>query len=559
MIQNWLNKMKRSQGNWEKIIGKKLRGATTVPESHVWELLEMELNTQSASAKRKSYKIAAAILLLLLITTNLIVLWPSNTSPIAEFDQFNFPNQSSNNLSSTTNSVAERSIEQSTKTNTFFNSKESFNGKNESSVAFASVKDDKAIWANTITGNHNNLEKESDNNLKGSIEQILDYSNSSINTTTTKLKDDFESINSVVATTNYKHHPGKIANASSVLENGTRLSLSQTDLFAYQQSSNLQKDLQFRAAQNSGFHSFSIHQNSSIDLRIIDLTSILEENEEIVTAESASNVEQQHWLAKTQEELTDWKNLVEASKIDVPNPIEDELLEELIEEAELDKKDPLSIIEEQAKDLYYAKTINKGLHFGLITGFQNNWLSKNSRNSEISRESAQRLFSPGYQVGLNFGYDFAEHFGIMAEFKYSDESARFNNEEKNRIEHLDLKYIEVPIYFKVKHSMPTAKMKPLVFNYIVGIQYRDLRSISSFADGEDKRFGQDYNTSEWGVTAGFDLDYYLSKNLFLTVGTRASVNGDASNFPRINDAAGKGTLNYSVGVYTRFNFRLPGR
>jgi hypothetical protein len=545
--------MKRSQSNWEEKIAGKLRGATSKPENYVWGLLEMELDNQLIAAKKRNYKIAAVAAILLLITSNLLLFWPSGSAELAEFNRFSFPE----NTVAVHNSAVDGDF-------AILKDNQQLNGRDkiavnesplkttESKVVYASTQNDIETIANSILKGRtfdSNLNKERNTQSTWIASADLNSADQKIELLQLKAEKALADYFS-----NTKHSKSR-----HLMENEVWMSDSKTALFAHQQMGILNSHQQLKSINNSDF-TYAIQDKNALVYRAIDLSVLSEESSIVAAVETTEKGAQQHWLANAEEELSEWQNVVETSKIDdVPLTLEDEILKELVGEAELEKKDPLSMLQEEAQDLYYAKTINKGLHFGLITGVQNNWLSKNSRNSEISRDAAKRLFSPGYQVGFNFGYDFAEHFGIMAEFKYSDESARFHNEAKDRLEHLDLKYLEVPIYFKVKHSKPTANMKPMVFNYLIGVQYRDLRSVDSYIEGSTKRFGQDYNTSEWGVTAGFDFDYYFSKNLFLTVGTRASVNGAASNFPRINDAAGTGTLNYSVGVYTRFNFRLLGR
>lgn len=581
--------MKRSQNNWEESIGNRLRDAESTPESHVWELLEMELDTQGASAKRKTYKITAAALLLLLIAASFVVLLPNNNAELANFHTFNIPTYSEDLIASNHNSnnqLIENELQSNLNTPKSFasnnitsnNTSETTISNDLIAVVNSSSKSDsktsprklnrKTQHASlaTIENNYRDFE-----GLKFNTSPANNVLFNAVNEDRTNLLSlmDFSDVeqlqDDVVALTlepseafkNYNNSKQDLNRGEAGLPTQKWVSTSNTKLFADLQVGILAN--QKGQVSNQSFNAQHLNTSTTIALKEVDLNSVqFADNEEVL--ETAEVAEVQHWLANTEKELQEWENLVEAAKIDdVPQDIDDEILEELIEEAELDKEDPLTILQEEAKDLYYAKSIDKGFHIGLVTGFQNSWITKNSRNPEVQRDISKSLFSPGYQIGLNVGYDFAKHFGIMAEFKYSDEGVRFHNPEKDRIEHLDLKYIEIPVYFKAKHSAQTARMKPIVFNYLLGIQYSDLRNVSSYAGGVEKRFAQDYNTSEWGLSAGFDFDYYFNKNLFITVGTRGSISGYAKNFPKLNDANKTGTMSYSVGVYTRINFRLPGR
>ena len=262
------------------------------------------------------------------------------------------------------------------------------------------------------------------------------------------------------------------------------------------------------------------------------------------------------WIKEALSELESWKtSLTEQSE----EASAKKALEELIDEAILDEEDPLTKRQNEAKDLYRASNINKGFHIGMVTGYQNTWVTKATRNPEVNRSYMEYKFNAGYQIGLNMGYDFTEHFGLMTEFRYSNEGGRYYNPLKQRDQHLDLRYIEIPLYAKIKHSKMTERMRPIVFNYIIGVTYSDLKKINVRDGGIDKRFGQDYNVTEWGISAGFDFDYYFNKNFFWTIGARAGVSGNAKSFPKFNGDSGRGAMSIDAGIYTRLNFRLPGK
>lgn len=287
----------------------------------------------------------------------------------------------------------------------------------------------------------------------------------------------------------------------------------------------------------------------------VELAQVLETAfaaEELVEATAETEVSETAWMETALAELESWKAEVDKA-IE-----EDDELDQLIEKAEIDEEDPLTKQQNATKDLYRAHNINKGFHIGTVTGFTTTWVTRASRNPEVDRSYVDYRFNAGYQVGLNMGYDITEHFGLMMEFKYSDEGGRYFHPLRNKEQQIDLRYVELPVYAKMKHSKLSAKMRPLVFNYIVGVTFSDLRTINVSNGGRDQRFGQDYNTSLWGLSGGFDFDFYINKNFFWTFGSRVGVSGDAKAFPRFNDADG-GPLNISAGLFTRFNFRLPGK
>ncbi len=283
------------------------------------------------------------------------------------------------------------------------------------------------------------------------------------------------------------------------------------------------------------------------------IVSAVVEQEEMIESESS-------WLVEAMEEFNDWKETVESSKQEeqLKKQMDDQIEENLVDEAILDEEDPLTKLQNAQKDLFYASNIHKGFHIGLVTGVHNTWVARASRNSEVNRDDVEYRFTPGYQFGLNFGYDFGKNFGVMAEVKFSDEGAKYYNPVVNRDEHIDLKYIEVPVYLKLKHNMTSSRNNnPMVFNYMLGATFKDLRRVKATVNEDvEKRFAQDYNTSEWGISAGFDFDIYTNRNLFWTFGVRAGASGWSKSFPRFKGEE-LGTITYTTGLFTRINFRKP--
>lgn len=260
------------------------------------------------------------------------------------------------------------------------------------------------------------------------------------------------------------------------------------------------------------------------------------------------------WNAGLEEELTAWKESLESEEEEAAAP------EPLVEKALLDEAEEHGRELSKALDVRRTSAANRGFHMGVVGGFQTTWLRPASRNPEIDRSAVEYRMAPGFQAGINLGYDITDHFGLMVEFKYSDEGGKYYNPVKDRREHLDLKYLELPVYAKVKHSLLTDKSRLLVFNYLVGVRYSDLRVVSAtLEDGTDQRFGQDYSTSKWGFSAGFELDYYLTPNLFMSVGMRGGVTGNARSFPKLAEDGEHGAIGYDAGVFTRLSYRFNRR
>ncbi len=544
-MKQWLN-------NWEKNIGKQLHNAEVKPEGHVWELLEQELDLQDATKRNNTYKWAAGIAILLLLTASAGFFMPSNSNSqyALDYGALNFPELNIKTFDAASIPVADKPIETFTSNSVVVQNfaQEQLDAKEveirrseylsaDLSGLTNNIKSDLVISHDftdlneNISAIHRSAIVQLD--LQG-IQSGISYDNLNI----LRVKRDIRDLNRL----------DEIVNAM-VLENECLRTTQVNSMNAAQSTQPLAFNDEAIAFNNHSVKS-SNNQLIASSIQMLDRMPITDLFVEEMMAENMEIVAANSWVAEAMGEIDEWKSELEE---------EEGELEELIDEANLDEEDPLTKRENLTKSLFRQNNINKGFHIGIISGVQHNWTTRASRNSEIDRSKVEYKFSPGYQAGINIGYDFADHFGIMAEIKYSDEGTKYFNPVTQRNEHLDLKYLELPVYLKAKHSKMTAKSRPIVFNYLLGASYSDLRKVETFVEGEDKRFGQDYNTSEWGLTAGFDFDLYLSKNFFFTVGTRAGVNGFSKSFPKFkgNDN-GNQAMTYNLGVYTRFNFRKPG-
>ena len=558
--------MKHWRNNWEKFVGRKLQDAETSPEGHVWELIEQELNAQEANSTSNTYKIAAALALLLLMSSASLFLL---NSPHGELAQFN-PHLTLASIETPTSFASE--AVQPEKADIKEVIATDLQQKRNTSTITANLNPIEAIQTNGIDYN-GRLNNPSFSPIYNPQER-----KQNIQPTTEYVVANIESQNNYIL----DHQNMSLEKHSLNTIKQDLLGLKRIDLIHLSKDFLIKNEiLMSNAASPSLLITQEIAHINSLKGSVVPMDNFMNLNNELayhpMALTSKENIaeanlsnedmmlevvdQESNWLAEANKEFNEWKESVESSKAEeqLKKEMDKQIEEELIEEAILDEDDPLTKLQKKQKDLYYANNINKGFHIGLVTGVQNTWVIKSSRNSEVNRDDVQYKFSPGYQVGLNFGYDITNHFGLMAEVKFSDEGTKYYNPAKDRTEHLDLKYIEIPVYVKFKHSKPTAKMKPMVFNYLAGVSFSDLRSVSTTIDNElDQRFAQDYNTSEWGLTAGFDFDIYTNRNLFWTVGTRASVSGLSKSFPKFKGEEA-GTLNYSIGLFTRISFRKPGK
>lgn len=563
--------MKHWRNSWEQFVGKKLQDAEVTPESHIWDLIEQELDAQDGvvEQKRRNYKTAAAIAALLLLAGSFMI---SNT-PKGEAGiglNFHQPKYAQNQVY-----ILKEDSKSNITVSDFYNA-ETVAKKLKASAQHqvASLHADFIPTTTThinedLDGSStvNNLRSDAVNSIKSSVhsipEEVLSEASAMVNSRNTALYSSIEIISSKKLDAKglnviksdlipLKDDLWKLKfNPLTRLDNDYQLpnslvvpKSSSTALVAVVAVAKLPKQPALLMPSELSLNELQV---PNIDWTLTDVPDV-----------ELADASKKDWISEADAAFDDWKATIAKDAVAATSEMEEEIEEDIIDEAILEEDDPLTQIKEAEEYAYHKKrNINKGFHIGLVSSFQNTWVVRKSRNAEINRDQVQYKFTPGYQIGINAGYDFAKHIGVMAEIKYSNEGAKYYNPVKERNEHLDLTYIDIPVYLKFKHSKPTARKIPIMFNYLIGANFRDMRSVTTSVDGEERRFGQDYNTSEWGLTAGFDFDIYAKRNLFFTVGVRGGVSVLSKGFPKLKDE--RGTMSYNLGVFTRINFRKPGK
>jgi hypothetical protein len=97
---------------------------------------------------------------------------------------------------------------------------------------------------------------------------------------------------------------------------------------------------------------------------------------------------------------------------------------------------------------------------------------------------------------------------------------------------------------------------PMMLNMLGGVHFSVLRSKNTYVNGQLNYFDQKFNRQQWGLTAGAELDMYISRQLFFTVGARGGFAANAGGFPRLKGRDGDDPLAFNAGLYTRINFRF---
>ncbi|MCB9033532.1 MAG: PorT family protein [Chitinophagales bacterium] len=196
--------------------------------------------------------------------------------------------------------------------------------------------------------------------------------------------------------------------------------------------------------------------------------------------------------------------------------------------------------------------INKGFHFGALLGLHTNFMDKNVIAEEQQVSSFDNKIDFGKAFGVNIGYDFSSRYGFQTEIQYNEAGKTFmDNSNGSPIKkEVNLNYLKVPLLFKYKISyINNYNSKPIVLNFLAGPQASFLIGKSYEVDGKENNLDMiNYSKTNVGFAGGVDIDLYMKRNFYFTIGARTSADFSLK----------KGNPNnYQVGITTQFNFRMP--
>lgn len=183
----------------------------------------------------------------------------------------------------------------------------------------------------------------------------------------------------------------------------------------------------------------------------------------------------------------------------------------------------------------------KGFHFGVEGGINNRWMiHQNSSLYPLSSNRVERKLNLAATYGISAGYDFSNRFGIEAEWiLQSRQGQRYYELRYGKIPvhgEVYIEYMHVPVMFKYKWTkVPVRNNYPRVLNLVTGIQYSRLHDMHIVQDGLDlSGVNELFNRNELGLLVGIEYDIFVHRNVYVSVGARASISTDAKAFPYIN-------------------------
>jgi hypothetical protein len=163
----------------------------------------------------------------------------------------------------------------------------------------------------------------------------------------------------------------------------------------------------------------------------------------------------------------------------------------------------------------------QGWHVGIVLQPYNYWLySKSSVNTDdplnyIFVQPKLGKFN-GVAGGLSLDYYFSDKFAVGGELSYSNQTQRYTNQDKERREFINLRYLQVPILAKFR--LTPNRVGSIYVN--AGIQNSFLTYSYHYQEYVDSKGTLDfYNSVKNNTVHNFsdkDYTYKISKSVFKT-------------------------------------------
>lgn len=177
------------------------------------------------------------------------------------------------------------------------------------------------------------------------------------------------------------------------------------------------------------------------------------------------------------------------------------------------------------------------------------------------------FFTTGTAYTIKAGYNFSERVGVEAGWNIkSTEGQKYNfipysvaridvDQMKNRI---TLNYTQIPVTVKYKFTKVSSVTKhPLSLNVEAGVQYGYLKSVTkSYQNSltQDDKFRK----HEIAAVAGVGYDVYLSKNIAVNLGARATYGTNIFQSPVSEYNEFSAPHNLTAGVHAGLTYLFPG-
>ncbi len=214
-------------------------------------------------------------------------------------------------------------------------------------------------------------------------------------------------------------------------------------------------------------------------------------------------------------------------------------------------------VEAREIDPDYMDLNMKGFFIGLSAAYNQTSILEYGGSAFKGERPIQPTLKFGSAKGFTVGYNFSNKFGIQAEYIYNSlQGQNYVISEGDEIvqKSLSLNYDLIPVTAKIKvGKVSDLTNRPIVLNYIAGVEYGMLRSIRL---PQDKRYDEStedlFKQDEISLVLGLEYDIYIQDNIYFSAGAKGTFSNDISlhNAP-LNDYAKR---NFVFGLKASINY-----
>lgn len=507
------------QNNIDDILRKKLEDAEIAPPADLWNKIEAQLPVQKSIWRKSKY-----LILLLLVFT-------SSVGSVLVYENF-----IRENLISSSNKIAKNKIQNNTNTkDKHTNVKLSSNNIQEEQQAVQKSDATTESKKNNSKNSNPNSNLQSNNTQSNAINKQVLNNNLSKQNRIQKLK----TPQTILAQKINSKSESNLAKIDATETNTTKTNTTKTNsnqIIAKNKKNSI-KSKQKAIIENNIENEIAA---DATELNKIAYKDIIEENN---FNNAIASIDQIGISTDVAPSYT----TAEILKSFYP---EIEPLEEQAALSEYEKQK-----EKQLKNLkeFAGVDVTKGFHAGILMSIHNNWLTGKDKNKETPNNTIKHKLDFGKSFGVNLGYDYTSRWGIQTEIAYNEQGQKYTEQtEKGKIsKELDLAYLRIPLMVKYKiNFINNYNTKPVIVNFLLGPQVNFLLSKKTLVNDKKQSFDANYNRGEFGLYGGVDFDLFMTKNFYVTFGSRI---GFATALKKDSPKS------FQIGFTTQFNFKNPAK
>lgn len=502
------------QNNIDDILRKKLEDAEIAPPADLWNKIEAQLPVQKSIWRKSKY-----LILLLLVFT-------SSVGSVLVYENF-----IRENLISSSNKIAKNKIQNNTNTkDKHTNVKLSSNNIQEEQQA-VQISD-----ATTESKKNNSKKSNPNSNLQSNNTQSNTINKQVLNNNLSK-QNRIQKLKTPQTILAQKINSKSESNLAKIDATETNTTKTNSNQIIAKNKKNSIKSKQKAIIENNIENEIAV---DATELNKIAYKDIIEENN---FNNAIASIDQIGISTDVAPSYT----TAEILKSFYP---EIEPLEEQAALSEYEKQK-----EKQLKNLkeFAGVDVTKGFHAGILMSIHNNWLTGKDKNKETPNNTIKHKLDFGKSFGVNLGYDYTSRWGIQTEIAYNEQGQKYTEQtEKGKIsKELDLAYLRIPLMLKYKiNFINNYNTKPVIVNFLLGPQVNFLLSKKTLVNDKKQSFDANYNRGEFGLYGGVDFDLFMTKNFYVTFGSRI---GFATALKKDSPKS------FQIGFTTQFNFKNPAK